>query len=227
MEAPSDLKAEKIQLTPDGLRFTISYRGNSYPFTCPLIGRFNVYNCLAAIGVGLARDFSMEQILKVLSKFPKVPGRLERVPNPKQIPIFVDYAHTDDALKNVLETLNEIKTGRLITVFGCGGDRDQGKRPKMGAIVEALSDIAIVTSDNPRQEDPDLIIRNILSGFTSSAHAIVLPNRQEAIHAAIAMAKPSDIILIAGKGHETYQVLSNQTINFDDRLVAQQACATS
>ena len=227
IEAPSDLKAEKIQLTPDGLRFTISYQGNSYPFTCPLIGRFNVYNCLAAIAVGLVRNFPIEQLLKILSKFPKVPGRLERVPNPKQIPIFVDYAHTDDALKNVLETLNEIKTGRLITVFGCGGDRDQGKRPKMGAIVEALSDVAIVTSDNPRQEDPDLIIRNILSGFTSSAHAIVLPNRQEAIHAAIAMAKPSDIILIAGKGHETYQVLSHQTINFDDRLVAQQACATS
>ncbi|MBS0652027.1 MAG: UDP-N-acetylmuramoyl-L-alanyl-D-glutamate--2,6-diaminopimelate ligase [Verrucomicrobia bacterium] len=224
IDAPCDLKAEGIRLSSNGMRMEICYQSKLYPFESPLIGRFNVYNCLAAIGVGLARGFQMEEILKVLSKFPKVPGRLERVPNPKHLPIFVDYAHTDDALSNVLQTLNEIKTGRLITVFGCGGSRDQGKRPKMGAVVESLSDVAIVTSDNPRQEDPDAIIRQILTGFKSPAHAIVIADRAEAIKAAVDIAKPNDLILIAGKGHETYQIFSHQTINFDDRLVAQQAC---
>ena len=224
IDAPCDLKAEEIQLSANGMQMQICYQSKRYLFESPLIGRFNVYNCLAAIGVGLAKGFAMEEILKVLSRFPKVPGRLERVPNSKQLPIFVDYAHTDDALSNVLQTLNEIKTGRLITVFGCGGNRDAGKRPKMGAVVESLSDVAIVTSDNPRQEDPDAIIRQILTGFKSPAHAVVIADREEAIRAAVTMAKPTDLILIAGKGHETYQIFSHQTINFDDRLVAEKAC---
>ncbi len=225
IDAPCNLKAEGIRLSSTGMQMQICYHAKRYPFESSLIGRFNVYNCLAAIGVGLVRGFSMEEILNVLSKFPKVPGRLERVPNPKQLPIFVDYAHTDDALTNVLQTLNEIKTGRLITVFGCGGSRDQGKRPKMGAVVESLSDVAIITSDNPRQEDPDAIIRQILTGFKSPAQAIVIADRAEAIKTAVKIAKPKDLILIAGKGHETYQIFSHQTINFDDRLVAQQACS--
>ncbi len=225
IDADCDIKAERIHLSATGMQMQICYQSKHYPFASALIGRFNIYNCLAAIGVGLSRGFSMEEILKVLSKFPKVPGRLERVPNSKQLPIFVDYAHTDDALCNVLQTLKEIKTGRLITVFGCGGNRDQGKRPKMGAVVECLSDVAIVTSDNPRQEDPNAIIRQILTGFKSPAHAIVIADRAEAIKVAVDIAKPNDLILIAGKGHETYQIFSQQTINFDDRLVAQQACS--
>ncbi len=225
IDTPCDLKAEAISLNSSGMHFTVCYQNKRYPFQCPLIGRFNVYNCLAAIATALVSNFPIERILKLLSAFPKVPGRLERVPNAKDLSIFVDYAHTDDALKNVLETLQEIKTGRLITVFGCGGSRDADKRPKMGAIVEAHSDVAIVTSDNPRQEDPLEIIRQILPGFKNPSQAIVIADREAAIQAAVAMAKPTDLILIAGKGHETYQIFSHQTIDFDDRLVASAACS--
>jgi UDP-N-acetylmuramoyl-L-alanyl-D-glutamate--2,6-diaminopimelate ligase len=138
--------------------------------------------------------------------------------------IFVDYAHTEDALGNVLKTLQELKKGRLITVFGCGGNRDTFKRPKMGAIVEALSDFSIITSDNPRNEDPEEIIRHILTGIQNPRHALVLTDRREAIHRAVQMATPDDIVLIAGKGHENYQIFSDQTIDFDDRSVARSAC---
>jgi UDP-N-acetylmuramoyl-L-alanyl-D-glutamate--2,6-diaminopimelate ligase len=225
IEKECDLRATEITLTSKGMDMEILYQGKSHPFTSPLIGRFNVYNCLAAIGLGIARGFSLPQILEVLSRFPKVPGRLERVINPKQIPIFVDYAHTDDALYNVLQTLRELKKGRLITVFGCGGNRDVGKRPKMGAVAESLSDIAIVTSDNPRQEDPLAIIQDILQGFKEPGKPLIIPDRAEAICKAVDLAGPDDLVLIAGKGHETYQILAHQTVDFDDRLVAQQACS--
>lgn len=176
------------------------------------------------MGVGLVRGYTLEEILPVLSSFGKVPGRLERVPNAKGLNIFVDYAHTDDALSNVLTTLQEMKQGRLITVFGCGGNRDQAKRPKMGAVAEQLSDLAIITSDNPRNEEPEEIIRNILVGLKHPGQALVIVDREEAISRAVQMAKPEDIVLIAGKGHETYQIFSHQTIDFDDRTVAQTAC---
>lgn len=227
IEQPADLTASEIQLSASGIEFTVNFCDQSRRFASPLIGRFNVYNLLAAIGVGIARGHELEEILLCLSSFRKVPGRLERVPNEKGLNIFVDYAHTDDALCNVLNTLQEIKQGRLITVFGCGGNRDQSKRPKMGATAEKLSDLAIITSDNPRKEDPDEIIRNILAGLKSPANALVVVNRKEAIYRAIQMARPQDVILIAGKGHETYQEVSNQTIDFDDRIVAQSACISS
>lgn len=225
IERPSDLTASSIHLTASGMEFDVSYRNQRHHMTSSLIGRFNVYNLLAAACVGLARGFALGEILPVLSSFCKVPGRLERVPNEKGLNIFVDYAHTDDALSNVLTTLREIKKqGRLITVFGCGGNRDQGKRPKMGAVAEQLSDLAIVTSDNPRNEEPEAIIRDILVGLNNPGLALVIVDREEAIHRAVQMAKPEDIVLIAGKGHETYQIFSHQTIDFDDRTVAQTAC---
>lgn len=224
LDAPADLKATSIQLTASGVEFDVIYREAVYRMTSPLIGRFNIYNLLAAIGVGIARGHEIEEILPALSTFGKVPGRLERIPNEKGLNIFVDYAHTDDALSNVLKTLQEIKQGRLITVFGCGGNRDQSKRPKMGAVAEQLSDLAIVTSDNPRNEEPEEIIRNILSGLKKPGQALVIVDREEAIHRAVQMARPEDIVLIAGKGHETYQIFSHQTIDFDDRTVAQAAC---
>lgn len=224
IEQPSDLSARNIHLSVDGTEFDVHYGNKILPFKTFLIGRFNVYNLLAAIGVGLSRNFPLEQILQTLIAFKAVPGRLERVLNDKGLDIFVDYAHTDDALHNVLTTLKELKKGRLITVFGCGGNRDAGKRPKMGAVVEALSDLVIITSDNPRHEDPEEIIRHILSGLKTPANALVIVDRKEAIRRAIQVAKPGDILLIAGKGHENYQIFSDQTISFDDRIAAKKAC---
>jgi UDP-N-acetylmuramoyl-L-alanyl-D-glutamate--2,6-diaminopimelate ligase len=219
-----DLMASAIRLTPAGIEFDVTYLGLRQHFNSPLIGRFNIYNLLAATGVGLAHGFALDQIAAVLRDFPQVPGRLERVPNDQGLNIFVDYAHTDDALCNVLTALQELRQGRLITVFGCGGNRDAAKRPKMGATVEALSDLAIVTSDNPRNEDPQEIIRHILTGLKSPGQALVIVDREQAIHRAVQMAQQEDIILIAGKGHENYQIFSQQTIDFDDRAVAKAAC---
>ncbi|MBY0528953.1 MAG: UDP-N-acetylmuramoyl-L-alanyl-D-glutamate--2,6-diaminopimelate ligase [Rhabdochlamydiaceae bacterium] len=220
IDAPCTLRAENIELLASGTQFDLVYQGKRAHLKIGLIGRFNVYNCLAALAVGIIRGIPFEKCVFSLSRFTAVPGRLERVENERNLNIFVDYAHTDDALKNVLETLAEFKKGRLITVFGCGGNRDPLKRPKMGAVVEELSDIAIVTSDNPRNEDPGEIIRHILQGFKHPEEAWVELEREEAIARAINAATPDDIVLIAGKGHEDYQIFSHQTIAFDDREVA-------
>ncbi|MBS0603866.1 MAG: UDP-N-acetylmuramoyl-L-alanyl-D-glutamate--2,6-diaminopimelate ligase [Verrucomicrobia bacterium] len=225
IDQPCDLRASNISLSSSGMEFDVEYQQKKCRFKSALIGRFNVYNLLGAAGAGLARGFALEEIAAALSTFSKVPGRLECVPNDKGLKIFVDHAHKVDALSNVLSTLREIVKGRIIAVFGCGGNRDQGKRPMMGSIAESLSDVAIVTSDNPRNEDPEEIIRQILSGFKDSRKACVIVNREEAIQRAIQMAKPEDVILIAGKGHETNQIFSHQTIDFDDRKVAQSACS--
>lgn len=220
IEEQCDLRAKAITLSAYRTTFTVTYRQVDYPFEIPLIGRFNIYNSLAAIGVGLVRSIPLEEISALLSSFPRVPGRLERVPNDRGLSIFVDYAHTEDALQNVLKTLRELTPGRLITVFGCGGNRDSAKRPKMGAVVERLSDLAVITSDNPRQEDPCEIIQQILKGFSNPTQALVFVDRASAIRAALDLATPKDLVLIAGKGHETSQILSNQTLPFDDRQVA-------
>ena len=166
---------------------------------------------------------SLQEIAEALRCFSAVPGRLERVPNPRQLQVFVDYAHKPDALKNVLQTLQEIKEGRLITVFGCGGNRDAQKRPQMAAIAETLSDFTIVTNDNPRGEDPAEIARQVISGFKTRDRYTIELDRKRAIHQALSLAKPEDIVLIAGKGHETYQVFGDQTFPFDDRQIVKEA----
>lgn len=223
IDNPADLFATEIRLSPKGMRFIVNYHDKKLAFASALIGRFNVYNLLAAIGAGLSLNISLEKCVEILQKFKRVPGRLERVMNARALNIFVDYAHTPDALKNVLETLREIKKGRIITVFGCGGNRDQGKRPKMGAVAEALSDICIVTSDNPRSEEPQEILNQILSGFKNPKAPLVCLDRKEAILSAIKMADADDLVLIAGKGHETYQIFAHQTLHFDDRVVAKES----
>jgi UDP-N-acetylmuramoyl-L-alanyl-D-glutamate--2,6-diaminopimelate ligase len=212
IENKADLQASEIVLTSKGMQFTVNYQGKKIPFSCSLIGRFNVYNCLAALAVALIKGIPLETSLELLRTFKRVPGRLER-----------DYAHTDDALQNVLLTLRETKKGRLITVFGCGGNRDQSKRPKMGEVAERLSDVAIITSDNPRSEDPKEIINQILAGLKNPLDSIVISDRKEAITHAVRMASDDDIVLIAGKGHENYQIFAHQTIAFDDRKIALQA----
>lgn len=222
IDREADIRAKEILLTPDGMQFTVHAGQEKARFSLPLIGRFNIYNCLAAIGAGLAYGFSLATIALLLRDFKNVRGRLERVESSRGLHIFVDYAHTDDALKNVLLTLGEIKRGRLITVFGCGGNRDKEKRPKMGHVAEAHSDLCIVTSDNPRSENPEEIARQILTGFKDPSRAIVLLDRKEAIQKAISLAGKEDVLLIAGKGHETKQVFADHTIHFDDTEVARE-----
>lgn len=220
----ADLNARSIELTPEGTRFEVIYKGKTYPCRIPLVGRFNVYNTLAAIAVGLMRNAPMEKILSILSHAPSVPGRLQPVPNSLGLKIYVDFAHSDDALLNVLDCLQELKKGRLITIFGCGGDRDQTKRPKMAAVAEENSDIVIVTSDNPRSEDPQEIARQVVKGFKHPERHVVEVDRRAAIERAIALATPDDIILIAGKGHEAYQIFAHKTIEFDDAKIAALLC---
>jgi UDP-N-acetylmuramoyl-L-alanyl-D-glutamate--2,6-diaminopimelate ligase len=220
----ADLMAEKISLSPIGTSLILNFKGNKVPLSWPLVGRFNAYNCLAAVAVGLSRKIPLEHLANLLSSAPFVSGRLEAVPNPLGLKIYVDFAHSDDALSNVLECLNEFKTGRIITVFGCGGNRDITKRPKMAQVCEELSDIVIVTSDNPRNEDPQDIINQIIQGFKDPHRHFIEADRTLAIEKAIDLANPNDIILIAGKGHETHQIFSHKIIDFDDRQVALQLC---
>ncbi len=232
IDSDADLKAENIELSSSGTTLVLNYRGQKARLDWPLVGRYNIYNCLAATAVGLSRQLPLDSIAKTLASVPAVPGRLEVIPNPLGLKIYVDFAHTDDALKNILECLNEFKKGRLIVVFGCGGNRDASKRPRMAKVCESHADIVIVTSDNPRHEDPSDIARQIVAGFSTSPHDssrkgasyMVELDRQAAIEKAIDMATPDDVILIAGKGHETHQIFAHKTIEFDDRKMARQLC---
>jgi len=219
IDADADFKASNITFSARGTQFTLSNQGKTYPIEWPLIGRFNVYNCMAALAVLQSYGIPLKEVIPHLKEFRSAPGRLERVTNKKGLNIFVDYAHTDDALSNVLKCLRELSAGRLITVFGCGGNRDKGKRPKMARVSEDYSDVTIVTSDNPRHEDPQEICNEIVQGFSKN-HYYVEVDRKRAIAKAITMANPEDLILIAGKGHETYQIFAHQTVEFDDRKIA-------
>ena len=222
IEKEADLKASNISFSTQGSFCTLQYKEETCAFSFPLAGRFNIYNALAAISVGLVKGLSLEACQKALECFPKAPGRLEKVENKRNLTIYVDYAHKEDALRNVLTTLRECTKSRLITVFGCGGDRDREKRPKMGRCSEELSDIVILTSDNPRSEDPQAIIKEIQNGFENTLSPIVEVDRKKAIARAIDLAESEDIILIAGKGHETKQYFQHEIIDFDDRLVAKE-----
>jgi UDP-N-acetylmuramoyl-L-alanyl-D-glutamate--2,6-diaminopimelate ligase len=226
----TDVGTDDFELSPQGLRFTASTPLGRVAIASPLVGRFHVYNILAAIATGLALGASLTDIARGIAECRTVSGRFEQVTlngSGLRAPfaVFVDYAHTDDALKNVLRTAREIAgSGRVITVFGCGGDRDRTKRAPMGEIAGSMSDVAIVTSDNPRTEDPDAIIADIEAGLSKIARPhIKLADRREAIVFAIEEAREGDVVLIAGKGHETYQILGEQRIHFDDHEVAREA----
>lgn len=221
---PADLRAIEISLTPFGTQMTLQYQGDNVAAFSPLVGRFNVYNYLAAVAVGLARGLALQTIIETLATAKAPPGRLDQVENPLGLKIYVDFAHSDDALLNVLTCLNEFKTGKLIVVFGCGGNRDATKRPKMGKVCEEHADVAIITSDNPRNESPEAIIDEIKKGLQHPDRAIVKIDRKEAIEHAISIAHPDDLILIAGKGHETYQIFGHRTIEFDDKKVSLEIC---
>lgn len=213
----ADVRAKDIVFNHDGASFTCVVQGKEYKASLMMNGMFSVYNILAAVATALALGFDIEKSIKVLEKIPGVAGRFEIVV--KKPVVIVDYAHTPDGLENVLKAAREItpEGGQLICIFGCGGDRDATKRPKMGAIVERLADKVIVTSDNPRSENPQQIITDILAGFKSVNDVIVEPDRELAIKEAYKLANANDVVLVAGKGHEDYQILADETIHFDDR----------
>jgi UDP-N-acetylmuramoyl-L-alanyl-D-glutamate--2,6-diaminopimelate ligase len=222
MGARADFRASNYRMEFGGTSYQLDARGKSYLVRIPLIGRFNVANSLAALAAANAMGIGVREAVLSLGKSPQVPGRLEMVPAKRQFQIFVDYAHTPDALLNVLKTLRELEPRRLIVVFGCGGDRDREKRPLMAQVVDLNADYAIITSDNPRKEDPAAIISHVERGFHSSDYEKII-DRAEAIARAIALAQPRDIVLIAGKGHETYQEFADHTVPFDDIQVARRA----
>src|SRR6266516_592018 len=205
-----------------GTCYQLDAHGKSYLVRLPLIGRFNVGNSVAALAAANALGINLRNAVLSLAKAPQVPGRLELVPARRQFQVFVDYAHTPDALGNVLKTLRELEPQRLIAVFGCGGDRDRQKRPLMAEMADRLADYSIITSDNPRKEDPNAIIAEVEKGFRSDRYEKMV-DRTQAIDRAIALARPRDIVLIAGKGHENYQEFGDCTIPFDDIQVARRA----
>jgi UDP-N-acetylmuramoyl-L-alanyl-D-glutamate--2,6-diaminopimelate ligase len=204
-----------------GLRFTIRIQDHVHAVESSLIGLHNVYNILAAIGAGLAVGVPMEVILKGISSASNVKGRFERVDVGQPFLAVIDFAHTEDALERTIQTARELTQGRVITVFGCGGDRDRGKRPRMGEVATRLSDRVIITSDNPRSEDPGAIIRDIEAGAVRKNY-LVEPDRKEAIRLAVQEARKGDLLLIAGKGHEEYQETGGKRQDFSDREVLQE-----
>jgi UDP-N-acetylmuramoyl-L-alanyl-D-glutamate--2,6-diaminopimelate ligase len=222
MGVRADFRASNHRQEFSGTSYQLEAKGKSYLVRLPLIGRFNISNSLAALAAANSLGISLREAILSLSKSPQVPGRLEAVPAKRQFQVFVDYAHTPDALLNVLKTLRELSPRKLIVVFGCGGDRDRQKRPLMAAAVDQHADFGIITSDNPRKEDPDAIIAEVEKGFRSERYEKIT-DRAEAIARAIALAQPRDIVLIAGKGHETYQEFADTTIPFDDIRVARRA----
>ncbi|MCX7967613.1 MAG: UDP-N-acetylmuramoyl-L-alanyl-D-glutamate--2,6-diaminopimelate ligase, partial [Armatimonadetes bacterium] len=222
----ADYRAVNLQLLPSGSQFAVITRPSSLvprPLSLHLLGRFNVANALAAIAVARHFGVSWEAIEGSLPKFKAPPGRLEIVDEGQPFTVAVDYAHTPDALEKVLLTVRELTEGRVIVVFGCGGDRDPTKRPEMGRIATQLADYTVITSDNPRTEDPLKIIEGIVKGVKEGAVYHVEPDRRKAIFHAISVAQPKDFVLIAGKGHETYQIVGTQKFPFDDREVAREA----
>jgi UDP-N-acetylmuramoyl-L-alanyl-D-glutamate--2,6-diaminopimelate ligase len=221
IQKTSDACITSFQEDIGGLQLELILMGKPLSIASPLIGAFNISNILAASLAGYVADMSFEQIKKGLDGLEGVPGRLERVKNEKGVSIFIDYAHTPDALKKVLEMLNSLKKGKLIVIFGCGGDRDREKRPIMGNIASHLADYAIITSDNPRSEDPMKIIEDIKKGFDGNAFRVV-ENRKDAIFEGIKTIRQNDVLLIAGKGHEDYQIIGDRIFHFSDREVVEE-----
>jgi UDP-N-acetylmuramoyl-L-alanyl-D-glutamate--2,6-diaminopimelate ligase len=218
----ADFRASNYRAEFTGTSYQLDARGKSYLVRLPLIGRFNVTNSIGALAAAEALGINLRSAVLSLGKAPQVPGRLELVPAKRQFQVFVDYAHTPDALANVLKTLHELQPNRLIAVFGCGGDRDRQKRPLMAEMADRLADYSIITSDNPRKEDPKMIIAETEKGFQSNRYEKIA-DRTEAINRAVALARARDIVLIAGKGHENYQEFADYTIPFDDIQVARRA----
>lgn len=229
LKAKADLRAEDVRLSLEGTIFTAATPAGSFPIESHLVGEHNVYNLLAAVGVALHEGATPDQVRQAVTQVTNVPGRFERVMAGQRFTVVVDYAHTEDALVRLLTAAQALKAGRIITVFGCGGDRDRGKRPKMGRAAVQYSDVVILTSDNPRTEDPLSILQEVEVGVTDALRQRPhvqyrkVADRREAIGAAVREARPGDMVLIAGKGHEDYQIIGTKKFHFDDREVAREA----
>lgn len=221
LEPAAIIRGQDCRFTENGLKAEVDYPGGTMKICSHLLGKHNLYNILAAVATGLALNVPAATIKEGITDLKGVPGRLEKIDNKLGLKVFVDYAHTDIALRSLLEAVRELKPHRILLVFGAGGDRDKGKRPRMGEVAAALADWTFLTSDNPRTEDPLAILAEIEQGFARSgsrAYAVI-PDRREAIEAALASAKKGDAVLIAGKGHENYQIFKDRTISFDDAEV--------
>jgi UDP-N-acetylmuramoyl-L-alanyl-D-glutamate--2,6-diaminopimelate ligase len=228
----ADVMPGPLSFSLQGLAFDIRTPRGTIRVESKLVGRPNVYNILAAVAAATALDLPFDAIERGLQTLEGVPGRFQVVSSPAdELTVVVDYAHTDDALRNLLETARPLAQGRLITVFGAGGDRDRTKRPLMGAVAGRLSDLIVVTSDNPRSEDPERIIEEVQRGITadtrrdSAQRVLAIVDRRAAIAKAVELARPGDLVLVAGKGHEKYQVIGDRTLPFDDVAVARDALA--
>ncbi|WP_250121227.1 UDP-N-acetylmuramoyl-L-alanyl-D-glutamate--2,6-diaminopimelate ligase [Chroococcidiopsis sp. CCMEE 29] len=221
----ADLWMSNLSYEPTGVSGMLHTPEGEVAFRSPLVGQYNLANLLAAVGAVLHLGIDLQLIADLLPQFPGVPGRMERVQlgSEQDISVIVDYAHTPDSLENLLQAARPFIPGKMICVFGCGGDRDRTKRPKMGQIAAQLADVVFVTSDNPRTEDPERILQDILVGIPKTVEPVVISDRATAIHTAIQQAQPGDGVLIAGKGHENYQILGTEKIHFDDREQAREA----
>ncbi|MBX5475500.1 MAG: UDP-N-acetylmuramoyl-L-alanyl-D-glutamate--2,6-diaminopimelate ligase [Clostridia bacterium] len=225
VEREADIRAVDVEAGGDGLAFTLTFPGGTLPVRLRVGGRFNVYNALAAFGVGWVFGIEPERAVAALARVEGAPGRFEHVRAGQPFTVVVDYAHSPDGIENVLRAAREVTRGRVIAVFGAGGDRDRTKRPLMGAAGARLADVVVLTSDNPRSEDPERILDDIAAGANeaaarSGARVLREVDRRAAIRLAFEQAQPGDIVVIAGKGHETYQIFRDRTIHFDDREVA-------
>jgi len=225
LDRPADFSVKKFQLSFTGLTFTALTPNGKLQIHSPLVGRINVYNILAAIGAAQAAGVANDVIERGIAQLQNVPGRFQRVDAGQPFLVIVDFAHTDDALENLIKTARELNPkGRVITLFGCGGGKDRTKRPVMGEVSGRLSDLTILTNDNPRQEDPLKIISDIVVGLQkSTGKYLIEPDREKAIGLAFDEARAGDLVLLAGKGHEEYQILADRTLPWDDRRVAQEA----
>ena len=221
----ADLWMSDLSYQPNGVSGTLHTPKGDVAFRSPLVGQYNLENLLAAVGAVLHLGLDLQLVANVIPEFPGVPGRMERVQisTEQDISVIVDYAHTPDSLENLLKAARPFIPGKVICVFGCGGDRDRTKRPKMGKIAAQLADVAVVTSDNPRTEDPERILQDILAGIPDTVQPTVICDRAIAIRTAILQAQPGDGVLLAGKGHEDYQILGTEKIHFDDREHARDA----
>ncbi|UCF38385.1 MAG: UDP-N-acetylmuramoyl-L-alanyl-D-glutamate--2,6-diaminopimelate ligase [Acidobacteriota bacterium] len=228
IDSPADVRPESLRLSKEGVEATINLLGNSLEISCSLIGRHNLYNLLAATAACSLLGCSNEIIQQGLRSIQSVPGRFEKVECDAPATVVIDFAHTPDALSNVLDLAREVAAERVICLFGCGGDRDRKKRPLMGEVATRKADLSIVTSDNPRTEDPDAIIYDILEGIPQDARPFeVITDRREAIRRALQLSRPGDLVLLAGKGHETYQDIGGRKVDFDERHIVREAlCST-
>ncbi len=221
IDGNADIKAENVKLNHGGVVYTLACESGRYEIAYDVIGKFSVYNSLAALAVGIVMKVDMKRAVRAVAEMKTVRGRIEKIPNNRNIHILIDFAHTPDSLENVLKTVRDIYDKRIITVFGCGGDRDRTKRPLMGRIACKYSDLVYVTSDNPRTEDPERIIDDIVGNIDKNNY-IRTADRTQAIKAAIVEAEPGDTVLIAGKGHERYQILGTEKIHYDERKIVKQ-----